>query len=219
MFYNEIFDKNIFNSKLAIKYGFSKIGDYYILQSNIDVENFNAIIKIGKESFEVQVIELPFNEEYILFNVSDSKGKFVSKIRKKVNELIEDIVNNCFTSLDYRKLLLDYVKEKYETIPEEPWEDNNHATIKTPNTKKWYGIFMYIPYKTLGLDKNGKIDVLNVKLNPELIESLIDKKNFFPAYHMNKKYWISIVLDSDVDLNLVKSLIDESFKLVEKAKD
>ena len=206
MFYNEIFDKNIFNSKLAIKYGFSKIEDYYILQSNIDVENFNAIIKIGKVSFE----------EYILFNVSDSKGKFVSKIRKKVNELIEDIVNSCFTSLDYRKILLDYVKEKYGTIPEEPWEDNNHATIKTPNSKKWYGIFMSIPYKTLGLDKSGKIDVLNVKLNPELIESLIDKKHFFPAYHMNKKYWISIVLDSDVDLDLVKSLIDECFKLVEK---
>ena len=59
MFYNEIFDKNIFNSKLAIKYGFSKVGDYYILQSDIDVENFNVIVKIGKDSFEVNVIELP----------------------------------------------------------------------------------------------------------------------------------------------------------------
>ncbi|EDP23969.1 MmcQ/YjbR family DNA-binding protein [Parvimonas micra] len=216
MFYNEIFDKNIFNSKLAIAYGFSKVGDYYILQSDIDMENFNVIVKIGKDSFEANVIELPFNEEYVLFNVLDSKGKFVSKIRKKVNELIEDIVNCCFKSLDYRKLLLDYVKEKYGTIPEEPWEDNNHATIKTSNSKKWYGIFMSIPYKTLGLEKSGKIDVLNVKLNPDLIENLIDKKHFFPAYHMNKKYWISIVLDSDVDLNLVKSLIDESFRLVEK---
>mgnify|MGYP000854975697 FL=1 len=216
MFYNEIFDKNIFNSKLAIAYGFSKIGDYYVLQSDIDVENFNVIVKIGKESFEVNIIELPFNEEYILFNVSDSKGKFVSKIRKKVNELIEDIVKSCFTSLDYRKILLDYVKEKYGTIPEEPWEDNNHATIKTTNSKKWYGIFMSVSYKTLGLDKSGKIDILNVKLNPEVIESLIDKKHFFPAYHMNKKYWITILLDSYTDLNLVKSLIDESFNLVEK---
>ena len=216
MFYNELFDKNIFNSKLAIAYGFSKVRDYYILQSDIDMENFNVIVKIGKDSFEVNVIELPFNEEYVLFNVSDSKGKFVSKIRKKVNELIDDIVKNCFKSLDYRKILLDYVKEKYGTIPEEPWEDNNHATIKTTNSKKWYGIFIYLPYKTLGLDKSGKIDVLNVKLNPELIESLIDKKHFFPAYHMNKKYWITILLDSDMDLDLIKSLIDESFKLVEK---
>ena len=216
MFYNEIFDKNIFNSKLAIAYGFSKVGDYYILQSDIDMENFNVIVKIGKDSFEANVIELPFNEEYILFNVSDSKGKFVSKIRKNVNELIDDIVKNCFKSLDYRKLLLEYVREKYGTIPEEPWEDNNHATIKTPNSKKWYGIFISIPYKTLGLERNGKIDILNVKLNPELIESLIDKKHFFPAYHMNKKYWISMVLDSDMDMDLVKSLIDESFKLVEK---
>ena len=215
MFYNEIFDKNIFNSKLAIAYGFSKVGDYYILQSDIDMENFNVIIKIGKDSFEANVIELPF-KEYILFNVLDSKGKFVSKIRKKVNELMEDIVKSCFTSLDYRKILLDYVKEKYGTIPEEPWKDNNHATIKTSNSKKWYGIFMSIPYKTLGLDKSGKIDVLNVKLNPELIQSLIDKKHFFPAYHMNKKYWITILLDSDMDMDLVKSLIDESFKLVEK---
>ena len=216
MFYNEIFDKNIFNSKLAIAYGFLRVGDYYILQSDIDVENFNVIVKIGKDSFEVNVIELPFNEEYILFNVLDSKGKFVSKIRKKVNELIEDIVKSCFTSLDYRKILLDYVKEKYGTIPEEPWKDNNHATIKTSNSKKWYGIFMSIPYKTLGVDKSGKIDVLNVKLNPELIQSLIDKKHFFPAYHMNKKYWITILLDSDMDMDLVKSLIDESFNLVEK---
>ena len=75
---------------------------------------------------------------------------------------------------------------------------------------------MSIPYKTLGLEKIGKIDVLNVKLNPDLIESLIDKKHFFPAYHMNKKYWITILLDSDMDMDLVKSLIDESFKLVEK---
>ena len=216
MFYNEIFDKNIFNSKLAIAYGFSKIGNYYVLQSDIDVENFNVIVKIGKDSFEVNVIELPFSEEYILFNVLDSNGKFVSKIRKKVNELIKDIVKSCFTSLDYRKILLDYVREKYGTIPEEPWKDNNHATIKTSNSKKWYGIFMSIPYKTLGLEKSGKIDVLNVKLNPDLIENLIDKKHFFPAYHMNKKYWITILLDSDTDLNLVKSLIDESFKLVEK---
>ncbi len=42
--------------------GFSKTGDYYILQSDIDVENFNVIVKIGKDSFEVNVIELPFNE-------------------------------------------------------------------------------------------------------------------------------------------------------------
>ena len=58
MFYNEIFDKNIFNSKLAIAYGFSNTGDYYILQSDIDVENFNVIVKIGKDSFEVNVLSL-----------------------------------------------------------------------------------------------------------------------------------------------------------------
>ena len=118
--------------------------------------------------------------------------------------------------MDYRKLLLDYVKEKYRTIPEEPWEDNNHATIKTPNSKKWYGIFMSVSYKTLGLDKSGKIDILNVKLNPELIESLIDKKHFFPAYHMNKKYWLSLPLDGTLSDQQLFDLLDTSFALTKK---
>jgi|GEM_PF-3622181 len=53
MFYNEIFDKNIFNSKLAIKYGFSKIGDYYILQSNIDVENLQQLFSYSESTQRV----------------------------------------------------------------------------------------------------------------------------------------------------------------------
>src|SRR3712207_7324582 len=44
--------------------------------------------------------------------------------------------------------LLNYVKDKYGTISEEPWDSNDHSTIKTPKSKKWYGIFMTIPYKT-----------------------------------------------------------------------
>lgn len=35
MFYNEIFDKNIFNSDLAIKYGFSKVKDFYYLDFSV----------------------------------------------------------------------------------------------------------------------------------------------------------------------------------------
>ena len=61
---------SLFNSKLAIAYGFQKTGDYYILQSDID-ENFNVIVKIGKNTFEVNIVE--YLLEYFLTNVSGSK--------------------------------------------------------------------------------------------------------------------------------------------------
>ncbi|WP_435056293.1 MmcQ/YjbR family DNA-binding protein, partial [Thomasclavelia cocleata] len=72
-------------------------------------------------------------------------------------------------------------------------------TLKTNETNKWYGLIMNIPYKSLKIEKEGKIDVLNVKNKPSKIEHLIDFKHYFPAYHMNKKYWISILLDSTID--------------------
>jgi predicted DNA-binding protein (MmcQ/YjbR family) len=65
------------------------------------------------------------------------------------------------------------------------------------------------------LDKgSGKIEVLNVKIDENKIPELIKQKGYYEAYHMNKKYWISIILnDTLLDKNII-SLIDESYKLV-----
>lgn len=44
----------------------------------------------------------------------------------------------------------------------------------------------------------------------------LDRVHFYPAYHMNKKYWITIVLDKEVDEPLVQQLLAERYGLVEK---
>ena len=80
-----------------------------------------------------------------------------SRIRFKVEKMlmnIDDIVKTVLNALDYRKLLLEYVNEN--TFQKNAWEDN-HATIKTPNSKKWYDFYNH-SYKTLDLIK-WKIDV------------------------------------------------------------
>lgn len=105
----------------------------------------------------------------------------------------------------------------YNTKPENPWDKYPaYCTLKTAKSDKWYAIVMDIPQSSLGLDSKAVVDVLNVKVNPERIKELIDYQHFFPAYHMNKKYWISILLDHLVDMKLVQKLIDESYGLVEK---
>ena len=75
---------------------------------------------------------------------------------------------------------------------------------------------MDIPYQSLQISKEGKIDVLNLKNDSQKIQYLIDHKHYFPAYHMNKKYWISILLDNYVNIEEVKKLIDESYLIVNK---
>ena len=75
---------------------------------------------------------------------------------------------------------------------------------------------MSITYKQLGLTSSQKIDVINIKCSSETIEKLIDYKTFFPAYHMNKKYWMSIVLSDSLDMELFTKLLKESYLLANK---
>ena len=75
---------------------------------------------------------------------------------------------------------------------------------------------MRIPYRYLGMKKEGVIDVINLKVRPETIESLIDHESFFPAYHMNKKYWITVMLNQRATFEKVINLIEESYLIVKK---
>ena len=72
---------------------------------------------------------------------------------------------------------------------------------------------MVIPRRTLGLDGDGTIDVVNLKCDPVLIGSLRLEKGFFPAYHMSKEKWITVALDGTVDDERLKALVDMSFDL------
>ena len=43
---------------------------------------------------------------------------------------------------------------------------------------------------------------------------LVDERQIFKAYHMNKNHWISVVLDNNIDIEYVKELIEISYNLV-----
>ena len=57
---------------------------------------------------------------------------------------------------------------------------------------------------------------MNIKLRPAKIEQLVDRQHFYPAYHMNKKHWLTVMLQKDADISLVQELLAESYQLVEK---
>ena len=44
------------------------------------------------------------------------------------------------------------------------------------------------------------------------IEGLLSQKGFYPAYHMNKKSWVSIILNDTVPDGDIQSLIRNSYE-------
>ena len=133
---------------------------------------------------------------------------------------VEDIKN--FT------LTLDGARYDY------PFE-NDFATfvMRHAASKKWFGIYLSAPVKSLLKDCIGEkrdalfhmlsgkdsIVVLNLKCDPFLAAVLsLNYRGVLPAYHMNKKHWITIILDGSVSLDVIKEKIDESYVLAKKKK-
>ena len=107
-----------------------------------------------------------------------------------------------------------YVKDKYGTEPEYPWNKfPNFAVFRHRKNNKWYGLIADVSKAKLGLDGSGYIDILNVKCEPELTYILRNSKGILPAYHMNKEHWITILLNGLIPDEQICQLIDMSYEL------
>ena len=114
-----------------------------------------------------------------------------------------------------RQELLEWAKETYGTEPDYPWNDGN-CVLRHENNRKWYALVMKLNEKKLGQKGDRIVDVLNVKCDPLLIGSLRTQPGYFPAYHMNKDRWLSIMLDGTVPSDEIKDLVKLSHQLTQK---
>ena len=61
--------------------------------------------------------------------------------------------------------------------------------------------------------RRGKAEIIDLKIKPEVLDGLVDGKKYFRGYHMNKKRWLTVVLDGSVAYEEICGLIDESYVL------
>lgn len=125
-------------------------------------------------------------------------------------------MNNNFS---LRQQIFRFASEQYGTEPEYLWANTpNCAVLRHSSNNKWYAIIMDIPRNKIGLQGNDIVDIINIKCEPVLGDSLRMQEGILPAYHMNKGHWITILLDGTVDINEIFSLIEMSFDLTDKHK-
>lgn len=122
-----------------------------------------------------------------------------------------------------RSDIIKIINETYSVDAEYLWDGETHAVFRHPGSNKWFGIIMEVKKKNLHIsgseNSDETEDIMNVKANPIDIEDFLHEDIFLPAYHMNKKYWVSIRLQF-VTENILKKLIDESWNLVKpKVRD
>ena len=67
-------------------------------------------------------------------------------------------------------------------------------------------------------DEDKNIEIINLKLHTEDIEQLIQKEGCYLAYHMNKKHWITIILDDTLNDQDIIHYINLSYQLTSHKK-
>jgi len=116
-----------------------------------------------------------------------------------------------------KEQILAYAKKTYKTVPDAPFRTApSYDVLRHAGTRKWYALFMDVPREKLGLPGSEYVDILNIKCDPVLSGSLRTGKGFFPAYHMNRESWLTILLDGTVAAEDIFPLLDMSYELTKK---
>ena len=213
----KIIDVEKYNfSKEQLKgFGFKEEAEKLIYRQEILDMSFLIEIVFVDSQLLVEVYDLEFDEVYSLYSVDSAVGETVQNIREHVENLLRSILGLADQSGKISSEVIDYCN-KYGGNHVNPFKKHLDILAFVNEKNKWYALLSDVEYNKLNknTDITTKVKILNVKYPTDKILDIIDNQNIFPAYHMNKKHWISIVLDKNIKLETIKELIDISYSLV-----
>lgn len=212
----------MFDVKKLLEFGFVKKGDDFFYSRKILQGAFDLRILADKKGkIDWDVWDLATNEVYPLVKISTVSGAFVGKVRLACEEVFQEIIDKCGSAdvfkSPYAKLVQNYVREKYCDEFEYLWEKfPDNAVFRRKDNQKWYGAVLTVAKNKLGLVGEEKIEVLDLRGEPEEIQRIVDGTRYFAGYHMNKQHWFTICLDGTVDIKEIYRRIDDSYALAKK---
>ena len=195
---------------------FKEEAEKLIYRKEILNSSFLIEIVFVNSQLMIEVYDLEYNEIYSLFSVDSAVGETVQNIREDVEKLLSSILGLADESGKISSEIIDYCNNKYGGNHVNPFKKHPDILAFVNERNKWYALLLDVEYNKLNknTDITTKVKILNVKYPTDRILEIIDNKNIFPAYHMNKKHWISVVLDKNIKLETIKELIDISYSLV-----
>ena len=112
-----------------------------------------------------------------------------------------------------RQEFFDLCLSSYFTQPDYPFEEDfETAVLRHADNRKWFALSMRLSRRKFGWDSDEVIDVVNLKLPTEMFGSFGAADGVYPAYHMNKLHWISVLLPDAPD-DVVQFLVNASFEV------
>lgn len=221
----KVFRRKRFVLSLMKDHGFRESGDDMVLESDFMGGDFHSFLTVFSDgSVSGKVIDVMNEEEYYQLRNEDLDGAYVNSVRTAYMELLEEIASSCCRDVlfasDQANRITELILGEYGVSPDFPWDEdpyNAAGVFRHAESRKWFGLIMNIPIGSLLHNKDKRpVDVINLKLDTDDTERIRSIPAVFPAFHMNHKLWISVVLDDTVQDEVVMALVYDSFRLTGK---
>lgn len=212
----ECFARTTPNFEKLVLYGFQKENDEYTYSKTLKNQHFQAEIKISLSGkITGTVFDLDMESEYTLFRVENNMGAFAGEIKEEYLEVLKDIKDHCFTKnlflFPQSNRIATFIWNTYHIKPQFLWAKYpGYGVFK--KDEKWFGIIMNLK----NTKEKKEIEILNVKVEEKYVPTLLKQKGYMEAYHMNKKNWISILLNDTLKDDEIIPFIKESYKFTGK---
>ena len=215
----EIFKSYQFNQEKARAYGFVENGEVWTYSCQILQGDFFMTVSITADNVSFQVFDQETGDLYPQVHMKSMRGSFVASVREACLEILYQIRKACFDVQDYicpqTKRIMAQVQEKYGNQLEYLWEKSpDTAVLRHEGNQKWYAVLMKISWYKLEKGREGLVEAVNLK--QDQVSDLLVKKGIYPAFHMNKRYWISVALDDTLSDKELLELVEKSWNLTLK---
>ena len=206
---------------IAFGFEFDSQTSTYLYKSKASDFNFEFRILIKDGEYSTKVYDLDSECEYLLHKSHQAQGEFVGRVREYLSNLENKIIKQCaldpmFNTLQATKII-ERVQEKYHVKAEFLFGEDEPTAVFRKVVKekpKWFAFISRCNRKTVTGTGEGKIEILNLRLEASDVDTLITHEHIHRGYHMNKKYWLTIELDTSVDTDMIYALLDKSYRLL-----
>ncbi|ORO50859.1 MmcQ family protein [Streptococcus oralis subsp. oralis] len=215
----EIFKSYQFNQEKARAYGFIENEGVWTYSSQILQGEFFMTLSITPDNVSFLVFDQETGDLYPQVHMESMRGSFVGSVREACLKILYEIRTACFDVQDFicpqTKRIMAQVQEKYGNQLEYLWEKSpDTAVLRHEGNQKWYAVLMRISWDRLDKGREGLVEAVNLK--HDQVADLLSKKGIYPAFHMNKRYWLSLALDDSLQDEEVLELIERSWNLIVK---
>ena len=215
----EIFKSYQFNQEKARAFGFVESSGDWIYSCQILQGDFVMTVSITADNVSFQVFDQETSDLYPQVHMESMTGSFVASVREACLEILYQIRKACFEVQDFicsqTKRIMVQVQEKYGNQLEYLWEKSpDTAVLRHEGNQKWYAVLMKISWDKLEKSREGQVEAVNLK--HDQVVDLLSQKGIYPAFHMNKRYWISVAFDDTLSDEEVLELIEKSWNLTSK---